>query len=194
MISYEIPKGIDSNTVILVGEAPGEKEVSLNRPFVGKTGKLLDLSLKRFSIERGTNQVAIFNTFRIRPENNEIKRFFLSQKQALKRNVSIDYSFSSSPFGYLKSKYRKELVYLRNSLNLYSPTVIVAMGKVSSWAIGNLYGKISLPRLGLPINVGRTLIISTHHPTYALIYNKEAKKEFEKDLGKAFEWAESQRG
>ncbi len=52
----------------LVGEAPGEKEDLLGRPFVGRAGKMLD----RIMTERGVsrNEVLITNTVKCRPPGN----------------------------------------------------------------------------------------------------------------------------
>jgi DNA polymerase len=51
-----------------VGEAPGEEEVRLGRPFVGTSGKRLDKALEAARVER--SRIYITNTVLCRPENN----------------------------------------------------------------------------------------------------------------------------
>lgn len=62
------PEGRRRSPVALVGEAPGEKEDLLGRPFVGRAGKMLD----RIMTERGVsrNEVLITNTVKCRPPGN----------------------------------------------------------------------------------------------------------------------------
>lgn len=39
---------------MIVGEAPGRKEVELGRPFVGRSGQLLDAALRELSVDRSS--------------------------------------------------------------------------------------------------------------------------------------------
>jgi len=54
--------------LMIVGEAPGEREEDLRRPFQGKAGKLLDKCLKKVGINR--NDVYITNVVHCRPPDN----------------------------------------------------------------------------------------------------------------------------
>ena len=51
--------------LMLIGEAPGEQETLLGRPFVGKAGKNLDRFLELAGLERG--EIYISNTVKLRP-------------------------------------------------------------------------------------------------------------------------------
>jgi uracil-DNA glycosylase family 4 len=55
--------------VVLVGEAPGETEERLARPFVGRAGKLLDELLGEAGLARG--DVWITNVVKVRPTTGE---------------------------------------------------------------------------------------------------------------------------
>lgn len=59
-------------TLALVGEAPGKREASVGRPFVGKSGELLNYALKQAGIARA--DVAILNAIACGPiaSDNEI--------------------------------------------------------------------------------------------------------------------------
>lgn len=55
-------------TVMFIGEAPGEKENELRRPFVGAAGKFLDELLASIDLRR--EDVYISNVVKFRPPNN----------------------------------------------------------------------------------------------------------------------------
>jgi DNA polymerase len=55
--------------LVLVGEAPGETEARLGRPFVGRAGRLLDDLLAEAGLDRGA--VWITNVVKVRPTAGE---------------------------------------------------------------------------------------------------------------------------
>lgn len=55
-------------TVMFIGEAPGQKEDELRRPFVGAAGKFLDELLESIGLKR--EDVYISNVVKFRPPNN----------------------------------------------------------------------------------------------------------------------------
>lgn len=60
--------GSEQAVLVMVGEAPGAEEDRLGRPFVGPSGKLLDLMLASIGLDR--SQVLITNTVFWRPPGN----------------------------------------------------------------------------------------------------------------------------
>ena len=54
-------------TVMFIGEAPGERENELRRPFVGAAGKFLDELLASINLKR--EDVYISNVVKFRPPN-----------------------------------------------------------------------------------------------------------------------------
>jgi DNA polymerase len=60
--------GSEQAVMVLVGEAPGAEEDRLGRPFVGPSGRLLDLMLASIGLDR--SQVLITNTVFWRPPGN----------------------------------------------------------------------------------------------------------------------------
>lgn len=56
--------------LLLVGEAPGAQEDALGRPFVGRSGQLLDRLLGEVGLSR--EQVAVLNTVKCRPPGNRV--------------------------------------------------------------------------------------------------------------------------
>ncbi|MDD1771126.1 MAG: uracil-DNA glycosylase [Methanomassiliicoccales archaeon] len=62
------PEGRKRSPIALVGEAPGEREDQLGRPFVGRAGKMLDRIMAEQGVER--DEVLITNTVKCRPPRN----------------------------------------------------------------------------------------------------------------------------
>ena len=60
--------GNPQGRVMLVGEAPGREEDLQGKPFVGRSGRLLDLMLKAIGLDR--TEVYIANTVPWRPPGN----------------------------------------------------------------------------------------------------------------------------
>lgn len=56
--------------LLVLGEAPGADEDRLGRPFVGRSGKLLDALLSEAGVER--RHVAVLNTIKCRPPGNRV--------------------------------------------------------------------------------------------------------------------------
>ena len=65
-------EGSHTADVLLVGEAPGASEDEQGRPFVGRSGKLLDELLAAAGLERG--DVFITNVVKARPPGNRDPR------------------------------------------------------------------------------------------------------------------------
>ena len=63
-----LPDGNLLSKVVFVGEAPGENEDVQGRPFVGKSGKILEGAMEAAGISR--SDVMITNTVKRRPPNN----------------------------------------------------------------------------------------------------------------------------
>lgn len=61
-------EGNPAATIMFIGEAPGQKEDEMQRPFVGAAGKFLDELLASIGLERP--QVYISNVVKYRPPEN----------------------------------------------------------------------------------------------------------------------------
>jgi len=64
-------EGPDEYDIMLVGEAPGAEEVGQGRPFVGRSGQLLERYLERNMVTR--SQVKLANLSKYRPGQNHNK-------------------------------------------------------------------------------------------------------------------------
>jgi DNA polymerase len=125
---------------MIIGEAPGADEDRQGEPFVGRAGKLLNEMLRAVGFERG--DVYIANILKCRPPNNRDPR---PQEVA-------------ECFGYL-----------RRQIELVSPKLIIAVGRVAAQnllqredPVGRLRGEVHrLEPFDVPVVV-------TYHPAYLL--------------------------
>lgn len=67
-----MPDGDFSSGIVFVGEAPGENEDLEGRPFVGRSGKILEAMMADAGISR--SDITITNTVKCRPPGNRDPR------------------------------------------------------------------------------------------------------------------------
>jgi uracil-DNA glycosylase len=123
---------------VLVGEAPGAQEDETGRPFVGKSGALLDLLLGEAGLDRA--QAAVLNVVKCRPPGNRTPK-------------SAEVARCSG--------------WLRRQLDLLDPPVVVALGLSSAkWFLGprTVLGEVR----GRPHEVDGRAVWATYHPSAAI--------------------------
>ena len=137
----------DSNAdLMLVGEAPGEKEDCEGEPFVGRAGKLLDKILRAINKNRKKG-VYITNVLKCRPPNNR------------------------DP---LPSEVSKCEPYLLKQITMIQPKLIVALGRISGKTL--LKKDIPLKNMREMIHNYHSIPLKvTYHPA-ALLRNPNFKK------------------
>ncbi|MDD5587140.1 MAG: uracil-DNA glycosylase [Alphaproteobacteria bacterium] len=178
LVNYELPADHDSwNGLVFVGEAPGKEEVRLGRPFVGRSGKLLNEMLAEAGIERARSIIA--NVFRYQPPGNKVDHFFTSRRAAAAQGLEIAEEFGSFGSAWCKKEYSNEINALKDFLGTWRPRVIVALGRTPFWALTE--------GSGLLLSVGRihdcrllpgTPVIPTFHPSYILRGNWSKRPEW----------------
>ncbi|MCD8564094.1 MAG: uracil-DNA glycosylase [Burkholderiaceae bacterium] len=100
-------QGVDKPTILIVGEAPGEQEDLQGKPFVGRSGELLQNMLKAIGHDRDTS-VFITNVVKCRPPAN--------------RNPRDEEILACAP-------------YLNRQIELLAPKVVLAMGRFAAHAL-----------------------------------------------------------
>jgi uracil-DNA glycosylase family 4 len=123
---------------VLVGEAPGAQEDVTGRPFVGKSGELLDLLLAQAGLDR--SQAAVLNVVKCRPPGNRTPK-----------------SFEVARCG----------GWLRRQLELLDPPVVIALGlSAAKWFLGprTVLGAVR----GAPHEVDGRPVWATYHPSAAI--------------------------
>ena len=146
--------------VLFIGEAPGARENELKRPFVGRSGQLLDKNLGKIGWKR--EDVYITNIVKRRPPENRdpSPKEIAAYKPYLTRQIQIIHPKVIVPLG-------------RFSMNYFVPDAKISrdQGKVFSVGDGSSFGG------------KRYLLMPMFHPAAAL-RGTVAMKEFEKTFRK----------
>jgi uracil-DNA glycosylase len=122
----------------LVGEAPGAQEDETGRPFVGRSGALLDLLLAEAGLDRG--QAAVLNVVKCRPPGNRTPK-------------APEVARCSG--------------WLRRQLELLDPPVVVALGlSAAKWFLGPR--TVLAQVRGRPHEIGGRSVWATYHPSAAI--------------------------
>ena len=145
--------------VMLIGEAFGVEEEKQNRPFVGKSGKLLDKQLKKLNINR--NELYITNLVKMRPPNNR-----KPTKKEIEHYAPI----------------------LLAEIEIVKPKLIVTLGQVPTSFILNSTNKISnlintLYYLEILKSDNYTYVLPVWHPSF-ILRNKKLEENWGNQLVK----------
>jgi uracil-DNA glycosylase family 4 len=123
---------------VLVGEAPGATEDETGRPFVGKSGALLDLLLAEAGLDRSSG--AVLNVVKCRPPGNRTPKAFEVARCS---------------------------GWLRRQLQLLDAPVVVALGLSSAkWFLGPR--TVLAAVRGRPHEVDGRSVWATYHPSAAI--------------------------
>jgi len=148
-----MPSGDLNSKVAFVGEAPGENEDFWGKPFVGKSGKLLDKLLQEEGLPRA--RIMITNTVKCRPPNN--------------RDPTAEEMSACRPF--LEHELRsKELVVCLGKSACRS--LLGYEGKM---------GPIVNTPMEMEIGGKTITVIPTYHPA-ACIYNRDSTESLRKTI------------
>ena len=152
--------------VAMVGEAPGEQEALLGRPFVGKAGKNLDAFLGEADIPRSALYVT--NTVKFRP----------TKISTAGRTVNRPPT---------QEEVKLFLPWLEKELEIVNPRCVITLGNVPLKAlagrkriIGEEHGRF------ITLENGR-LIYPMYHPA-SIIYNPSLKEVYSEDVRRFGEW------
>ena len=121
---------------MIIGEAPGETEERLGKPFLGAAGKLLSDLLKIAEIDR--DSCYITNVFMDRPPGNKIEAFFTNKKEAKAEWEGNGLPFPDLPLRpgkFLKVQYASEISRLASEIREVNPFLIITLGATASWAV-----------------------------------------------------------
>lgn len=151
-----------ASDIMLVGEAWGEKEEELGKPFVGPSGFILDQMLSQAGISR--RECYLTNVFNFRPRpSNDVKNLCGPKGSAIAGYPALQKS------KYVDAKYAPELERLYAEIRRENPNIIIALGGTASWAllkssgIKSIRGFMSLA--GAHIGTDRPIkVLPTYHP------------------------------
>lgn len=149
--------------IMLIGEAPGQKEEEMGKPFVGAAGKNLDEFLKILEIKR--EDIYITNVVKIRP---------------YKVNPSTGRKSNRTP---TKGEIMASVGVLFEQIDEINPSIVVTLGNIPLKAmegrddvkIGDLHGE--------PIEKDRYILFPLYHPA-SIIYNRKLYDTYIEDIYK----------
>ena len=154
--------------VMLIGEAPGQQETLLRRPFVGKAGKNLDEFLELAGLDRSALYVS--NTVKFRP----------TKVSAAGRIVNRPPT---------KEEIALFLPWLKQEITLVKPQVIVTLGNVPLKAllgakavIGDVHGSFQ--------QAEDMRVYPMYHPA-SMIYNPSLKAVYADDIRRLAAWLQA---
>lgn len=147
--------------LMLIGEAPGEQETLMGRPFVGKAGKNLDRFLELAGLAR--EEIYISNAVKFRPTKTG-KTGRLSNRPPTKDEIAL---------------FRP---WLMREIAEVAPHMVATLGNVplravtgKSLTISEVHGQvIPAGETGLPL-------FALYHPA-SLIYNRSLEDTYERDV------------
>ena len=151
--------------VMLIGEAPGEQETLLRRPFVGKAGKNLDAFLELAGLDR--DKLYVSNTVKFRP----------TKISAAGRVVNRPPT---------KEEIKLFLPWLKKEIALVRPEAVVTLGNVPLKALAG-QGCVIGSCHGLWMDVEGMRLYPMYHPA-SLIYNPSLKETYAADIRTLAEW------
>lgn len=150
--------------IMIVGEAWGEKEEEVGKPFVGTSGWLLDQMLAQVGIDR--RECYVTNVFNLRPKpSNDVKNLCGPKTEALPGYPALVKG------KYVRKEYAGELDRLYSEIEREAPNLIVCLGATAAWAllltsgIKLIRGAVTLVHPSVEGRIGRaTKVLPTYHP------------------------------
>ena len=124
--------------VMFIGEGPGQNEDLQGKPFVGRSGKLLDVFLEEIGLNR--EKIYIANMVKCRPPEN---RDPLPEEQEMCIN------------------------WLRNQVYILRPKIIVALGRIAAMKVIDPNIKITRDH-GIFVEKNNVWLMATLHPAAVL--------------------------
>ncbi len=156
------PTGPCPSTLMIVGEAPGEKEVLEGSPFVGPSGYLLDKVLSEAGLLRG--QAFLTNVCRERPPGNDVSEWIA---ETLKARTAAHSLIKGK---WVNDKIRFGLDRLEWEIGECKPHVVIALGNLALWALTGKWGvrKWRSSIIQAELNGHKFKVIPTIHPAGVL--------------------------
>lgn len=155
---------IDSR-ILLIGEAPGQEEVKLGKPFVGSAGKNLENFLAKLKLIK--EDIYTTNTIKYRLSK-------ISEKTGGKVNRPAT-----------SQEIQASIITLQEEIDILRPSCVITLGNVPLRAltydcfkpIGEVHGE----SLILNISGNQYNLVPLYHPA-SLIYNRKLENVYDSDI------------
>lgn len=142
-------KGNKNSILMLIGEAPGEKEDIKGEPFVGAAGELLTNMLKAINLTR--NDVYIANVLKCRPPGNRDPK---------------------------PEEIESCKTYLSKQIEIINPKIILALGRHALRFLTDYSGPLSAIR-GNVLYYKEIKVVPTYHPAALIYHQEWKKGAWE---------------
>lgn len=126
---FQGTSGLRDARIAIVGESWGYNEAQAEQPFVGASGQELTTMLADAGIAR--NECFLTNVVSARPRENDMRNFFVPQKEIKANGFSLIRGLCPLPI------VRAGLSTLHNQLQEVAPDIIIAFGNYALWALTN---------------------------------------------------------
>jgi len=150
--------------IMIVGEAWGEQEERVGKPFQGPSGSVLRGILRQTGVD--INECYLTNVFNRRPTNNKIEAFCGPKAEGIPNYRPIKQG------SYVRKEFQPELDRLFEEIERTRPNIIVAVGNTPLWALCKKVGikkYRGAPMLTHPdVLGGKYKVIPTWHPAAIL--------------------------
>ena len=162
----------------IVGEAPGEQEVRQQQPFVGPSGRELDLAMRQARVDR--RKALVTNVLLCRPPGNKLKDFI---RKINKYNRTHKDDLIESPIDCCLPRLENELA---------GHTCFITLGKTATQAVTGISASIMKVRGGFA-DLEATersparRVMPTIHPAFVL-RSPRWSHVFRHDIAKAGRW------
>lgn len=149
--------------IAIVGEAWGEQEAIVGKPFQGYSGQELTRMLIEAKIAR--RDCFLTNVLALRPPNNDLAALCVK-----KADCGPDYEWPHlGKIGqYLSPEYLPELERLRHELEEVRPNIVIALGATACWALLHTNGLNSLRGTLTRGYLVDYKVLPTYHPAAIL--------------------------
>lgn len=148
-------EGNPNADILIIGEAPGADEDRIGRPFVGKSGQLLDKILLACGFTR-QEHIFLSNILRCRPPGNRVPK---------------------------EEEVNECITYLYEQIELVNPKIIISLGATALKCLLKDNGLKITKIHGNWINWEKRLVMPVYHPA-ALLRNPVLKRETWEDFKK----------
>lgn len=166
--------------LVIIGEAPGETEELMGRPFVGASGRLLNQALSFAGVQRA--DTLILNVFDTRPPGNNIEAFFGPRSSSTSTLPPL------RPGKYISDVHRSKLDRFFTQLAALSGRTMLLLGNTALWAVTGKT-RISDYRGTTIAGANGNVLVPTFHPA-AVLRNMQELPAFFFDVRK---WANAYR-
>lgn len=149
--------------IAIVGEAWGEQEALIGKPFQGYSGQELTRMLQEAGLSR--RECFLTNVLALRPPNNDLQALCVKKAEC---GEDYPHPHLGKVGQYLAPEYLSELERLRVELEEVRPNLVIALGATACWALLGTNGIGALRGTVATGTLVSSKVLPTYHPAAVL--------------------------